>query len=312
MQILLFILKIIGIILLVLLGLILLVLFMLLFVPIRYEINGKIEDEHKIEAGGVIRYLFSILKLTVAYRNGELETDVYLFGFRKKKSVLDESEPVSDKDNQKEAEIVNDVEVIEKAEVMKEAESEEFKSEAEIVVSEDFENVEENVATKEQQTVSEGTRTKKNTQLKKENRKPKKKTKTVKQNKKDENKFPIELIKKELTDQHNHNVLRKICRELKYLISHFGFRKIKTDLCFGAGDPALTGQILGILAMFPILYHYEFGIVPDFETEDAYVKGSFAVVGRIRLIHVLVTAGRLIFDKEVQMVIKKFMGILNQ
>ena len=123
--------------------------------------------------------------------------------------------------------------------------------------------------------------------------------------------FDFARIKKELTDEHNHNVIKKFFSELKYLLSHFKFRKIKTDLVFGAGDPALTGQILGVLSIIPMMYRYEIGLVPDFMTDEAYMKGTFLAAGRVRLIHILVSALRLIFDKEVRLVINKFMNMIR-
>ena len=304
MQILLFILKVIGIILLVLLGLIVLMLTLVLFVPIRYEVSGEIEDEHKMRAGGVIRYLFSIVKVAVAYRNGELETDIYLFGFRKKKKVLEESEAIYTDEVEKEVEkdtetrnvsIENENPVSIEDTLVKQQQPEQLEKQPDVV---------EKKHTK--QTADSVNRAAKPQKEKKQ------KTKTAKKSKNEEHKFPVDLIKRELTDEHNYNVLRKGFREIKYLFSHFKFRKIRTDLHFGTGDPASTGQILGILAMFPILYRYEFGIIPDFETENAYIKGTFAVAGRIRLVHVLITACRLIFDKEIRMVVKKFMNMRNQ
>ena len=38
-----------------------------------------------------------------------------------------------------------------------------------------------------------------------------------------------------------------VLAELKYLFLHFKIRKLAADLRFGAGDPALTGQALGVL-----------------------------------------------------------------
>ena len=307
MQILLFILKVIGIILLILLGLIALVLTLVLFVPIRYEVSGEIEDEHKIEAGGVVKYLFSILKIVIAYRNGKLETDIYLFGFRKKKNVLEESEVGDFDDTVKDIEAGENLESDKSTEVLS-------------VPAEAMENITHvDIPSKQHEEpheISEDIHTRQSSKKVDETVKPKKekkvKTKPVKKTKDKENKFPFELIKNELTDKHNHNVLKKVFRALKYLLSHFGFRKIKTNLMFGLGDPALTGQILGILAMFPILYHYEFGVIPDFETDSAYIKGTFSVVGRIRLIHVLIIVCRLIFDKEVRTVVKKFIDMGKQ
>lgn len=297
MQILLFILKVIGIILLILLGLIMLVLALVLFVPIRYEISGEIEDEHKIEAGGVIRYLFSILKIVISYRNGETETDIYLLGFRRKKKVLEESES-SYLDEDIEDEDIEDDDVQTDEEITEDLEERALDS-GETIKSEE--------TTVEPKT-EEKTKIKKDKKAKTD----KFKIKSNKKTKKEEKKNSFEFIKAELTDEHNHNVIKKAFRELKYLLCHFRFRKIKTDLVFGAGDPALTGQILGILSVFPMLYRYEFGIIPDFKTENAYIKGTFSIKGRIRLIHVLMTGCRLILDKEVRMVVKKFKDMGNQ
>ena len=46
-------------------------------------------------------------------------------------------------------------------------------------------------------------------------------------------------------------------------------------------------------------------LIPDFEAEDVYLKGTFCVAGKVRLIHVLVVVLRLIFDKEVRLVVAK-------
>lgn len=307
MQILLFILKIIGIILLVLLGLVILALTLILFVPIRYEISGEIKDEYQIEANGSIRYLLSIFKAVFSYHDGQMEANIYLFGRRKPISgalseddTLDEDD-VFEKETFANEEIIN--EEIKEDEVI-------FRTKNHQITNNATEIMAENDAIEEanRQSKLNDTQAKQIVNKQTKSRNTGKKVKA----KQEKPQIDFERIKKELTDAHNHSVLKKFLRELKYLFSHFGFRKIKTDLHFGAGDPALTGQILGILAMFPILYRYEFGIVPDFETESAYIKGTFSVAGRVRLIHILITGCRLIFDKEVRFVIKKFMDMINQ
>lgn len=128
---------------------------------------------------------------------------------------------------------------------------------------------------------------------------------------KTENKFNFAFIKQQLTDENNHYVVKKTLSEIKYLLKHFGLRKIKTDLVFSAGDPALTGQVLGGLCVMTVLYRYEFGLVPDFESEELYIKGTFLATGRIRLIHVFITAFRLILDKKVRMVTKNVITLLR-
>ena len=76
--------KIILIALLILLGLILLVLGLILFVPIRYEVSGSIEDSWKLQLKGKITYLLSILKVIFSYEESRVDFKVFLFGFEKK------------------------------------------------------------------------------------------------------------------------------------------------------------------------------------------------------------------------------------
>ena len=74
-------------------------------------------------------------------------------------------------------------------------------------------------------------------------------------------------------------------RRIRYLLRHFGPRKLKADLTFATGDPARTGQLLGVICIFPVIYRNEVSIVPDFETERFFT--FFGKGRRIRLIHAL-------------------------
>ena len=105
----------------------------------------------------------------------------------------------------------------------------------------------------------------------------------------------------------NQHVVKKTLGELKYLLKHFGIRKIASDLTFSLADPALTGQILGLLCIIPVLYTGDVHIYPDFEAEQLYIKGTFSVKGRVRIIRLLIVAVRMILDKEVRTVLKKIL-----
>ena len=109
-------------------------------------------------------------------------------------------------------------------------------------------------------------------------------------------------------DETNKKLFQILQKELRYLLKHFKFRAINTDLRFSLGDPANTGGALGILSMMPWLYRYQFHISPDFESEELYVRGVFDVRGRIRLIHVVVSAVRILMQKECRTAIKKFIS----
>lgn len=95
--------------------------------------------------------------------------------------------------------------------------------------------------------------------------------------------------------------------ELKYLLTHFKFRRIRTDLTFSMGDPALTGQVLGGLCVLPFLYRYQVQVYPDFEAENTYVTGTFDIKGRARGLHIAVSAVRLLGKKEFRIWLKWLM-----
>lgn len=79
-QILLLILKIVGILLLILLGLVLFVLLTVLFVPVRYRAEGSRHGEWR--AKGRVSWLFRAVSLQFSFENGSLTADVRLFGRR--------------------------------------------------------------------------------------------------------------------------------------------------------------------------------------------------------------------------------------
>lgn len=118
----------------------------------------------------------------------------------------------------------------------------------------------------------------------------------------------ISDIKSILVDENNKIVAACIFGELKYLLEHFKFRKIDTQLRFSLGDPAATGQVLGILCMMPFLYQYQFHLYPDFEADELYIRGTFDIAGRARGVHGLVSLIRMIKKKEVRTLIKKLIN----
>lgn len=264
MELLLLILKVILFVLLTVLGIVLLLLMMVLFIPIRYQLEGEIQENHKMELKGSLRYFFSIIKVLFTYQDNAFNVSFFVLGFQKKKKQSEEEISVEDED---EAEIGQETTKIEYS--MEPSAS-----------STQTKNVKESL---EEATL---------------------KTDKIDNRKKQISKDRFVYWKQQLTNEHNKSVLNKLLEELRYLLRHFKFRKIKTNLVFAAGDPALTGQIFGILCMIPILYQYEFRIVPDFESDNPYLKGTFWIAGRIRLVHVLITVLRLLFDEEVRIRIK--------
>lgn len=272
------ILKIIGIVLLVILGIILFLLAVLLFVPVRYSVKGTVDNN--ITAEGKISWLCSIFRYDFTFQEQDLNGEVRIFGFRPKK---------------------------------KERVSEEDKSEKNPIKPEQDQEVDSHKGKQNRKSSD------KNSQPSKKNIFVRMWDKIKSFLKKIKNFFIgiqkrltgfkefVVKVKEIVTDTKNQYAVRRLWEELLYLLKHFGFRKIHTELTFALADPALTGQVLGVLCMMPFLYQYDFHIFPDFESESFYIRGSYDVKGRIQLIFLLVTAIRLLADKDIRSFLKKLL-----
>ena len=295
MELILLILKIILIVFFAVFGLILLASGIVLFVPIRYEVSGDIGDAWALRIKGKVSYLLSAVKVLFSYEGEQFDVKLYLFGFEKK--TQEDVDTVSETEDSE-----DDVEItIREKEPIVTSAQDEVKVQEKCVEQETSEVIfQDTTPEPEPEKVSEEPVKAKKTQKKRAKKEKKQST------------IDFAFIKQQLTNKQNQSVVRKVWSELCYLFKHFKFRKIVTDLIFATGDPATTGQILGILCMLPMLYRYEFKLIPDFEADVPYVKGTFLIAGKVRLIHILITVLRLIFDKEVRIVVKKIIKVLEQ
>lgn len=306
-----FILKIIGIILLALLGLILLAIALVLFVPVRYKVSGEIEEEVTIHAR--VTWLLHLISWRVDYQNKEFDTSLRILGILKKdkpkpKTSLEDEEYEEDRT---EDEIPDTKDEIPDTKDEISDTKDDGNSSNDTVANEkkmaenrlsqprDFKDSDKLVESKPKQSIFSKIKEtilgikRKLVQIWKMLCQAKDKAVAVK-----------ELI----DDETNRRVVGMVWAELKYLLRHFKFRRIDTDLRFSLGDPAGTGQALGVLAMLPFLYQYNFKIYPDFESEDTYVKGTFCIQGRVRIVHVLVSAVRLIKQREFRTLMAKLLN----
>lgn len=107
-----------------------------------------------------------------------------------------------------------------------------------------------------------------------------------------------------LKEKDNRKLLKFILRKLKYVLKHIIPQEIKTCLHFSLGEPDQTGKLVGGISMLPLIYQYDFGLYPDFEAENAYIRGTFHIRGHIRLIHVAIVAVSLLSNKKIRAIIK--------
>ena len=300
------ILKIIGIVLLVILGIMLFLLAVLLFVPVRYSVKGTVDNN--ITAEGKISWLCSIFRYDFMFQEQDLNGEVRIFGFRPRKK-----ERVSEEELEEEAvpEVKDGVEEV-VSDLVSTA-GEEDKSEKNPIKPEQEQEVDSHKGRQNRKSSGKNSQPSgKNIfmrmwdKIKSFMKNIKKFFMSIRKKLTGFKEFVVK-VKEIVTDTKNQYAVRRLWEELLYLLKHFGFRKIHTELTFALADPALTGQVLGVLCMVPFLYQYDFHIFPDFESESFYIRGSYDVKGRIQLIFLLVTAIRLLTDKDIRSFLKKLL-----
>lgn len=332
MTILLFILKIIGILLLSILGILLLLVVLVLCVPVRYHVEGSEEEERRI--AGKVHWLLHVVSFSFSYEEKQFGYRLRIFGIpilprKKKKSALDDTDFEDDTEELPETDEAGDAEAMTSGEGNIKAEIDEA-GDAETGIS--AEKIEKSPNRAENETEPHGNgenpaehqavQEKASKRKRKQGASPWQKIHSfyekVKQTVYKVLRFlkqlpgKIEDIKKLLTDETNKKSVSLVWKELKYLLRHSRFRKIKTDLTFSLGDPAVTGQTLGVMCMFPVLYQYEIKVSPDFETEHIYIRGTYLIKGHIRLLHFLLSGIRLWKEKDFRRFVKQIMKKLER
>lgn len=115
----------------------------------------------------------------------------------------------------------------------------------------------------------------------------------------------LEEIKSLIRDEGNKQAFILCKEQLVLIIKHIKPKKYRINLKFGTGDPALTGQILGILGMLMPLYKNNANIVPDFE--NMIFEGDIFMKGRITIARVLLIGWKLYRDENVKRCYKMIM-----
>lgn len=294
------ILKVIGIILLILLGLLLFVILSVLFVPIRYSGHGSFDntDVHAELSAGWFLHLF-VLKL---HYDNELD-GYYRLAFIKRRLFEPEEpddgmEPDGDEDIDRTQESDRDKDI-----------KEERTSEDEII-SDDSQPAGQVLYTA---SSTEDEKTHKDSGN--DNDRTKKKHKKHGSNKADHgggilNKITGAITKfKDLySDSRNKAAIGHLKEELFTILKRICPGKLALKAEFSTGEPDKTGILLGILAMFPIGYTNRWQITPDFESDEAFAKGSFKIKGRIFTISILAASLRILFDKNCRRLYNKIIG----
>lgn len=315
MAVLLLILKIIGIILLILLGLILLILAVVLFVPVRYQVSGSIGEKTTVRIA--VTWLLHAVSWRAAYEEEGFSSQLRIFGITRKGKKPDDGEPGED-DREDGAEEPEERSAADALLTDGEQKTDGILTDGEQGEVERFDERQakepDPAEHKELEQANPAVRRKRRGGLVRRIweriraffaglvRKLRQLRAGIKEALK-----KIKDVRTFLTDERHREVLPLIFTELKYLLTHFKFRRIRTDLTFSMGDPALTGQVLGGLCVLPFLYRYQVQVYPDFEAENTYVTGTFDIKGRARGLHIAVSAVRLLGKKEFRIWLKWLM-----
>lgn len=324
-KILLFFLKFIGILALILVGLLLLI----LLVPIRYRLRGKADPEETLIKGRV-SWLFPLLQLSFAWEKDAVFYRVRILGIpvfpgKKKKEANRPEEVFAEKGEafSLEPEQTADEESVSeraKAEVertIRENREPEEKTNLSRLAGEEIEKLlsetdkasERNENPEEESKPETDENEPEEEPLKEEKREPEEEEppEADKKNRPGgeirEISHKIRQVKEFLQKEEHKAAFAKIRREAKKLLCHLLPTRLRIRGIFGLSDPALTGKVLGILAMLLPFYGEALQITPDFTRSR--LEGEFFLKGRIRPGTLGVSAGKLLLDKKIRQWIKQ-------
>lgn len=290
LNILLWILKFIGIVLLVILGIVLLVVCLLLFVPIRYNINVQYKGEVKVTAR--ITYLLHALRVRFEMVGKESSTDIRALWF--KLSGKDDKQQ-----NKRIEEQRTDTDSILQQDLQPGLP---IKSEPQIKPETQIQSdtpIQSEVKTQSETDVH---RTK-DRQPEKRNPKSEKKDKKNKNfHTKDKSGGIMESVKSVVAMlKENRSVLSFLMRQLKALLRHILPGSHVINLKLGLDDPALLGELLGAAAVVRAATNLVINITPVWD--EKVLEADCGFKGRILLGKLIFIALRVYFNKDVKKII---------
>ena len=290
LNILLWILKFIGIVLLVILGIVLLVVCLLLFVPIRYNINVQYKGEVKVTAR--ITYLLHALRVRFEMVGKESSTDIRALWF--KLSGKDDKQQ-----NKRIEEQRTDTDSILQQDLQPGLP---IKSEPQIKPETQIQSdtpIQSEVKTQSETDVH---RTK-DRQPEKRNPKSEKKDKKNKNfHTKDKSGGIMERVKSVVAMlKENRSVLSFLMRQLKALLRHILPGSHVINLKLGLDDPALLGELLGAAAVVRAATNLVINITPVWD--EKVLEADCGFKGRILLGKLIFIALRVYFNKDVKKII---------
>lgn len=106
-----------------------------------------------------------------------------------------------------------------------------------------------------------------------------------------------------LQESTTKRILQRILDKVAAVLKHIRPRKLEADLLIGTGSPDTTGYLMGAYGVFLPVLGRKINITPDFT--QAVIQGRIDIRGHITVLVLLINACKLIFDKELRILIKK-------
>lgn len=291
----------IGIILLCILGLMLLLCLAVLLIPIRYQLSAVWQEEHRVK--GSVSWLLHLIHLSFDTDRNQ-RVCIRIFGipvngrFHTKKKKFQKRRKVKQKRKASGSTKVQRKESVSPAKVQKAVESSTTAGEPkEAGGAKTANSFDTSVSLAAQKSSGENTDTVHRTV-------PDKAADTKKRADSSENRFVRTLrritgrVKKfflsiaglfakiKAIDEESIELLQAVLKSSGGLLKHMAPRSLRGRLHFGTGDPALTGQLLGVLSVLFAMWGKGIAVIPDFEQE--VFEGEAAVKGYARGIIVLI------------------------
>ena len=305
LHIILFILKIIGIILAAILGILVLLLCIVIFVPVRYVVTAESDgtiDGIKVRVR--ITWLLHLISAVMWFEERKMEYAIRI-AWKKGKMERGESYGTVEEETVKtEKETVEEVEQT-APEIHEEYESDTAENQEEPTLSEGMEA--------EQETISESSEKNKTFFAcigafgKKRKAFWDKWIQMIQKLKCTFTEFcdKIKLVleKKEkvaefIEDETHRTAFYALKREAGKLIKRLKPKKFAAKIHFGFEDPCLTGQVLaGLSVIYPFVGEHV-DITPDFEKQ--ILEGDFLMKGKIHVLHLIMLMWSLGWSKEVR------------
>lgn len=302
LHIILFILKILGLLVLIVLGLVLAVALLILLVPVRYQAEGSYDG--KVRGKARITWLLHILSVSAQYEE-DLIVRVRIFGFRIGKPKKMDSELKEAEDIMVQAMEIIEPEPIREALEVKDEIHDRVKGEPKNLPP-PKEELRSPTPPKEEPKKKKGFRVMGVFEkLKKKVLRAFTKLKffflricdtlrTIK-DKKDE-------IYAWISNKENQKTGKLLFRQVKRLVRHILPRRGKGNITFGFDDPYLTGQVLTYASVIYPLCHKHLNLYPVFDQTVFTVEGTFR--GRIRMGTVLLIGSRMLLDRNFRRLLK--------